>query len=153
MWFALPGALGGITMRSLSLPIGIATLLGLMTVPALAGQRGNSGNHGPSTHGAQAHPTTPPNAGPKSNKGPASPKHTGSSPHKSGSTPTATSTNTTPTSTSTAVNFNTTPVGAKLTKNTALQSKLAAKLKTLGYNGNVFEAAYGFQKLGKVVGG
>jgi hypothetical protein len=138
-------------MRSLRVPIGIATSLTLMVVPALAGQRGNSGNHGPSTHVAPAHPNPPANAGPKSNKGPASPKHTGSSPHKSRSTPAATSTNTTPTSTSTAVNFNTTPVGAKLTRNTALQSKLSAKLTTLGYNGNVFEAAYGFKNLGQFV--
>jgi len=121
-----------------------------MVVPALAGQRGNSGNHGPSTNAAPPHPNAPANAGPKSNNG--APKQTGNgSPHKSGATTTATSTTASPAPTSTAVNFNTTPVGAKLTKNTALQSKLTTKLTTLGYNGNVFEAAYGFKNLGQFV--
>jgi hypothetical protein len=139
-------------MRSLRVPIGVATLLGLMVVPALAGQHGNSGNHGPSTHAAPAHPNAPANAGPKSNNGPTSPKHTGNgSPKKSSGTTSATSTNATPAPTSTAVNFNTTPVGAKLAKNAALQSKLSAKLTTLSYNGNVFEAAYGFKNLGQFV--
>jgi hypothetical protein len=42
-------------------------------------------------------------------------------------------------------------VGAKLTKNVALQSKLATRLTALGYGGNVFEAAYGFKNLGQFV--
>ena len=127
--------------------------MGVLAVPAFAGQRGNSGNHGPSTH--PAHPNGPANAGPKTNNGagshgPASSgtseKHTGTgNPHKAG-TPTTTSA-TTPT----AINFNTTAVGSKLTKNVALQSKLATRLTALGYGGNVFEAAYGFKNLGQFV--
>jgi hypothetical protein len=151
-------------MRSLSLPIGVAALVSLTVVPAMAGQRGNSGNHGPSTHTAPTHPNAPANAGPKStgstkttgpgSHGPASSgastKHTDNgSPKKTGTTQTSTST---PTTTSpTTVNFAASPVGQKLTKNTALQSKLTTKLTTLGYTGTVFEAAYGFKNLGQFV--
>jgi hypothetical protein len=135
-------AFGGISMQSLRRPVAVATLMGVLAVPAFAGQRGNSGNHGPSTH--PAHPNGPANAGPKTNNGAGS---TGN-PHKSGTTPTATTTSAT---TPTAINFNTTAVGSKLTKNVALQSKLATRLTALGYGGNVFEAAYGFKNLGQFV--
>ena len=141
-------------MRSLRRPVAFATLMGVLAVPALAGQRGNSGNHGPSTH--PVHPNGPANAGPKINNGagshgPASSgtsgKHTGTgNPHKPGTTTTATTT-----AAPTTINFNTTPVGSKLTKNVALQSKLATRLTALGYGGTVFEAAYGFKNLGQFV--
>jgi hypothetical protein len=146
-------------MQSLRRPVAFATLMGVLSVPAFAGQRGNSGNHGPSTHPTPTHQNGPPaNAGPKTTKGsgphgPASSgtsaKHTGTgNPHKSGTTTTATTTSAT---TPTAINFNTTPVGSKLTKNVALQSKLATRLTALGYGGTVFEAAYGFKNLGQFV--
>src|SRR6476661_6551204 len=145
-------AFGGISMQSLRRPVAVATLMGVLAVPAFAGRRGNSGSHGPSTH--PTHPNGPANAGPKTTNGsgshgPASSgsseKHTGTgNPHKSGTTTTAT---TTPT----GINFNTTPVGSKLTKNVALQSKLTTRLTALGYGGNVFEAAYGFKNLGQFV--
>jgi hypothetical protein len=143
-------------MQSLRRPVAVATLMGVLAVPAFAGQRGNSGNHGPSTHPTPTHQNGPANAGPKTTKGsgphgPASSgtseKHTGTgNPHKPGTT-TTTSAATTPTT----INFNTTPVGSKLTKNVALQSKLATRLTALGYGGNVFEAAYGFKNLGQFV--
>ena len=69
----------------------------------------------------------------------------GASKHKSGTTTTTSATG------PTAINFNTTPVGSKLTKNVALQSKLATRLTALGYGGTVFEAAYGFKNLGQFV--
>ena len=141
-------------MESLRRPVAFATLMGVLAVPAFAGQRGNSGNHGPSTHPTPTHQNGPANGGPKTTKGsgshgPASSgtsaKHTGTgNPHKSGTT-------TTTSATPTAINFNTTPVGSKLTKNVALQSKLATRLTALGYGGNVFEAAYGFKNLGQFV--
>ena len=157
-------------MQSLRLPVAVATMMGMLAVPAIAGQRGNSGHHGPSTHPTPTHPTAPANAGPKTSKGPTagpstkgggsgshgpvstdtSAKNTGrGSSHKSGTT--APPSTTTATNTSTTINFATTPVGAKLTQNTALQSKLATKLAALGYTGTVFEGAYGFRNLGQFV--
>jgi hypothetical protein len=123
-------------MRSLRLWIGVTALVSVMITPAIAGQHGNSGNHGPSTHTPSTQPHTPDNAGP----------------NKGGPTHTSTST-TTPSSTTTptTVNFATAPLGLKLTKNTALQSKLTTRLTGLGYKGTVFEAAYGFKNLGQFV--
>ena len=166
----------GYYMRSLRLSIGVAALVSLMVVPAIAGQRGNSGNHGPSTHGpatqtAPTHPNGPANAGPKSTgspkaKGPAShgsshgpvksdtsTKHVSNgSPKKTGTTSTSTATGSTPVTTGpTTIDFAATTVGQKLTKNVALQSKLATKLTALGYTGTVFEGAYGFKNLGQFV--
>jgi len=160
-------------MPSFRLPIAAATVMGLLAVPAIAGQRGNSGNHGPSTHPTPTHSNGPANAGPKTTKGPnagpstkgggsgshgpvstdTSAKNTGrGSPHKSGTTTTTSTTTTTNTSaTATSINFAATPVGAKLTKNTALQSKLSTRLTALGYTGTVFEGAYGFKNLGQFV--
>jgi hypothetical protein len=149
-------------MRSLRLPIGIAAIVSLMVVPALAGQRGNSGNRGPST--PPTHPDAPGNAGPKStgskngnrpaSHGSHGPERSGSSakdtgPNKGGSKHTNTSTATT--TSPTTVNFASAPLGQKLTKNTALQSKLTTRLTALGYQGTVFEAAYGFKNLGQFV--
>ena len=133
-------------MRSLMLSIGVAALVSVMVTPGIAGQRGNSGNHGPTTHTPPTHPNTPANAGPNTT---GSTKGNGNGPNKGGPSHTSTST---PTTTSpTTINFATTPLGQKLTKNTALQSKLMTKLTTLGYAGTVFEAAYGFKNLGQFV--
>ena len=41
--------------------------------------------------------------------------------------------------------------GAKLTKNTALRSKLESRLTALGYTGTAYQAAYGFKNLGQFV--
>ena len=78
----------------------------------------------------------------------ASAKNTGGGSSKK---PSTTSTAPAVTAATTTVNFTATPVGEKLTKNTALQSKLAAKLDALGYQGTVFEAVYGFKNLGQAV--
>jgi hypothetical protein len=127
-------------MRSLRLLIAVAALVSLTFVPAFAGQHGNSGNHGPSTHTPPAHPNKPPDAGPKST-GPSNDHGSKShGPQANTSAPT-----------SGPINFSTTPLGLKLTKNTALQSKLTTNLTALGYKGTVFEAAYGFKNLGQFV--
>lgn len=70
----------------------------------------------------------------------------------SASTLTSTSTTTpTTTPTTTTVDFSSTPVGAKLSKNSALRSKVESRLTTLGYKGTVYEAAYGFKNQGQFV--
>jgi hypothetical protein len=161
-------------MRIVKIATGTAALVSLMLVPLVAGQRGNSGNHGPTTHATPpSHAGPPASAGPKTTKGPAGPSAhaTGPKSHeptshgpsakgtdarspKNAGTTTNTSTTTTKattTTTLTTVDFAATPVGEKLTKNTALQSKLTTKLAALGYKGTVFEAAYGFKNLGQLV--
>ena len=48
-----------------------------------------------------------------------------------------------------SIDFTATGVGQKLEKNSALRSKIEAKLQTAGYTGSVYEAAYGFKNLGQ----
>ena len=116
------------------------------------------------THTPPSHPNTPANAGPKTTgstnangTGSHGPSDSGSSakntgPNKGGSPHTSTSTTTTTSATGpTAVNFASAPLGQKLSQNTALQSKLTTRLTALGYQGTVFEAAYGFKNLGQFV--
>src|SRR5262249_43654611 len=126
-------------MRSVRLPIAVAALVSLTFVPVIAGQHGNSGNHGQSTHTPPAHPNKPPDAGPKSTGS----NDNGSKSHGSNAN--------TQIPTNGPINFSTTPLGLKLTKNTALQSKLTTQLTALGYKGSVFQAAYGFKNLGQFV--
>ena len=60
------------------------------------------------------------------------------------------STSITSTRTSTApIDFSSTSLGQKLQKNSALRSKIEAKLQAAGYTGSVYEAAYGFKNLGQ----
>src|SRR5262245_56416637 len=127
-------------MRDLKLPAAVAALVGLTFAPVIAGQHGNSGNHGPSSQTPPAHPNKPPNAGATSGS---SDDHGSKSHGANAKTPT--------TPTSGPINFSTTPTGLKLTNNTALQSKLTANLTALGYKGTVFQAAYGFKNLGQFV--
>jgi hypothetical protein len=125
-------------MRNVRLAVAVAALVGVSFVPVFAGQRGNSGNLGPST--PPVHPDKPPNAGPKST---GAANDNGSKSHGPNST--------TPTPTNGPINFASTPLGLKLTNNTALQSKETANLTALGYQGTVFQAAYGFKNLGQFV--
>jgi hypothetical protein len=146
-------------MRILNHAAGVGALVALTCVPATA-QRGNAGNHGPATHVSPSHPTQPTHAGPtsgpttRSNSSgpkastPHSPDATASN-HQSEHSPKKT-TNTSTTNTG-AVDFAATPVGQKLTRNTALQSRLTTELRALGYQGTVFDAAYGFKNLGQFV--
>jgi hypothetical protein len=125
-------------MRNFRLGVAVAALVSLSFTPVFAGQRGNSGNHGPST--PPVHPDKPSNAGPKS---PNANNDNGSKSHgPNGSTPIPTNG---------PINFASTPLGVKLTQNTALQSRLTTNLKALGYQGTVFQAAYGFKNLGQFV--
>lgn len=72
-------------------------------------------------------------------------KATDSSSTASGGTTSPTSnTNVSPT-----IDFTATKVGQKLEKNSALRSKIEAKLQAAGYTGSVYEAAYGFKNLGQ----
>jgi|KBSSwiS6_1023812.scaffolds.fasta_scaffold02007_2 hypothetical protein len=161
-------------MRSLRLSVGVVALTCFAVAPVLAGQRGNSGNHGPSTHGPSTHgpsthgpsthgPSThgPSSSGPStkstgsgshgpSNAG-SSAKNTGGGSSKHTTTTTTSTTGTQTVTTAGSINFASTSVGQKLTRNTALQSKLTTKLTALGYTGTVFEAAYGFKNLGQFV--
>jgi hypothetical protein len=64
----------------------------------------------------------------------------------SSATPTSTSTRT-----STApIDFAATSLGQKLQKNSAIRSKIEAKLLAAGYTGTIYEAAYGFKNLGQL---
>jgi hypothetical protein len=49
------------------------------------------------------------------------------------------------------VDFTTGKVGERLSKNTALRSKLETQLLALGYEGSVYQAGYGFKNLGQFV--
>jgi hypothetical protein len=49
-----------------------------------------------------------------------------------------------------AIDFTATKVGQKLEKNSALRSKIEAKLQAAGYTGTAYEAAYGFKNLGQL---
>jgi len=60
-----------------------------------------------------------------------------------------TSTTTSPTHTS-PIDFTGTGLGQKLQKNSAIRSKIEAKLQAAGYSGTVYEAAYGFKNLGQL---
>ena len=73
---------------------------------------------------------------------------------KAGSSTTTTrtaSSGTSPSGTSTlGVDFTATKVGQKLENNSALRSKIEAKLQAAGYSGSVYEAAYGFKNVGQL---
>lgn len=64
-----------------------------------------------------------------------------------GTETTTTATTTTPT----AVDFTQGPVAEKLARNTNLRTKLEARLQAVGYDGTVYQAAYGFKNQGQFV--
>jgi hypothetical protein len=66
------------------------------------------------------------------------------------STLTASTTPSSPSTTITTTDFTEGKVGELLTKNSAIRSKLESQLKALGYQGTVYEAAYGFKNLGQL---
>jgi hypothetical protein len=179
-------------MRFVNMSAGALAVASLMVAPAYAGQRGQSGAHGPSagpkaptatthgptsTHGptatrgpaATSHgptttahgpttKTTGPAGGPKSTKSGGSPQTAKGKASTTTTTTTAAaasnSTTTAAPSTKTApttVDFTSGKAGQLLTKNTALRSKLETRLQTLGYEGSVYQAAYGFKNVGQFV--
>lgn len=64
------------------------------------------------------------------------------------STTTATSGGTTG---ATTIDFTSGKAGSKLSKNSALRSKIESRLAALGYDGTAYQAAYGFKNLGQFV--
>ena len=50
----------------------------------------------------------------------------------------------------TIIDFTSTSVGQKLEKNSALRSKIEAKLQAAGYTGTAYEAGYGFKNVGQL---
>lgn len=181
-------------MRLVKILTAVGVLLTLTFVPASAGQRGNSGNHGPkathpttttthgpstTTHGpsakgASAKPVKSPSAKPTTTKvtradaklakvetksARVEAKSAKSKKTDSTTTTTISSTGTTSSdsrSTSTSgttstIDFTAAPVGQKLSKNSALRSKLESRLTALGYDGTAYQAAYGFKNLGQFV--
>jgi len=167
-------------MRLVKISTAVSVLLALTFVPAYAGQ-GKSGTHGPkttTTHGPSAkgpstttHGPSATGAAAKPVKSPKTPKvdttlakadtSTKSPKSKKSDTTTANSTSTTGTTTTTtggttttttpAIDFTSGAVGSKLTKNTALRSKIETRLTALGYTGTAYQAAYGFKNLGQFV--
>jgi hypothetical protein len=162
-------------MRFVSISTGTVLILSLGFTPAFAGQKGNAGKSGPKTtttkapgpsrtsHGPSAKAATTPSAtatttktvkaDTKSAKAETKAAHS-NKPKKT--TTTATDTANTPslstsTTTATTVDFTAAPNGEKLSKNSALRSKLERRLTALGYGGTVYEAAYGFKNLGQFV--
>jgi hypothetical protein len=150
--------------------IGIGTLLTLIFTPAYAAQHGNAAGHAPkgtTTHGAAATvhgPSTttgaPSAKGPKTTHGPSAesastkPAKTAAKKGTTSASTTATTLTTPTTSTTgtvTTIDFTAAPVGQKLSRNTALRSKIETRLQTLGYSGTVYQAAYGFKNLGQFV--
>jgi len=157
----------------------VATVLGLAITPVSAAPKGGAQTHpptakssapkaGPTTskpvHSTHAKTTEVPKA-PKGHGAPASAKTTHSgkptatahdAPEAKGSkggkktttAPAVAGSLTTPT---TPIDFTTAPVGSKLSRNSALRSKLQSRLTTLGYKGTVYEAAYGFRNQGQFV--
>ena len=51
---------------------------------------------------------------------------------------------------STRIDYTSTSLGQKLQKNSVQRSKIEAKLQAAGYNGTIYEAAYGFKNLGQL---
>lgn len=61
-----------------------------------------------------------------------------------------TSTSSFPNTSTSTIDFTATKAGALLEKNSALRSKIEAKLLAAGYTGSVYEAAYGFKNAGQL---
>jgi len=115
--------------------------------------------HGPSSKGAAAKPVKAPKTtkvdatlakADTSTKSPKS-KKTDTTTTANSTTTTGSTTTTTTTTTTPVIDFTSGAVGSKLTKNTALRSKIETRLTALGYTGTAYQAAYGFKNLGQFV--
>jgi hypothetical protein len=165
-------------MRLMTIPTSVSVLLTLTLVPVYAGQRGNSDSHGPktTTHGPKATGTSAKPVKVQSTKHTTTTKaetklakadtsatklvkskktdgtaSTATSSTGSSTTSTTSTTGTSTTSTPSTIDFTAAPVGQKLSKNSALRSKLETRLQALGYTGTSYQAAYGFKNLGQCV--
>jgi hypothetical protein len=148
----------------------VATMLALFVAP-VAGQKGggpkaqgpkgpSTTTRGPSTKATPAKSGAPkmakasPGSGqtkPTNAKAPKSSKADVASSTTSSTGATSEATTTTSNTTADAINFTAGAVGEKLSKNSNLRSKLETRLDRLGYDGNVYQAAYGFRNLGQFV--
>jgi hypothetical protein len=146
-------------MRLIEISTAVGVLLTATFIPAYAGQRGNSGSHPPQT--PQTHGSASTHGPSTTTHGPSTPQHTatkaGTKPAKAGtatsakSKTTASTSSTTTTAATSTIDFTSGPVGQKLSKTSALRSKVESRLKSLGYTGTVYQAAYGFKNLGQFV--
>lgn len=160
-------------MRVVAISTAILLVSSLALTPAYAGQKGNAGKGGPKTTTAKAHgpsvkATKTPSAKaatPKTVKADAKlaraetkaansknpKKATTIATEAADTTSTSTTTPGSTTTSATTIDFTAAPNGQKLSKNSALRSKLQTRLEALGYTGSVYEAAYGFRNLGQFV--
>lgn len=149
-------------MRHPRIFVGILAVTSLALVPALAVAQGNgkSGTHPPAAkaNGSSGPKTTPASTGKKSGPAqtakastPKSPKvHSTEASSASSKKSAATPRTTTVTNSTTTIDFPNTPLGQKLTRNSAIRSKLETQLAALGYTGTVYQAAYGFKNQGQL---
>jgi hypothetical protein len=139
----------------------VAALVSLTIAPAHAAPKGAKAPKvakavsAPKGPGVKAPKTTAAPKGPKAAKTTTvATKSTGKSARSTApkkSTLTASTTPSSPsTTTTTTTDFTEGKVGELLTKNSAIRSKLESQLKALGYEGTVYEAAYGFKNLGQL---
>lgn len=105
----------------------------------------------PKVTGTQAKATSPKAVKPAKTDAKAAKVNAAATKHDAKSTTVSTTsrTSTTGLTTPTTIDFTATALGQKLQKNSALRSKLEAKLQAAGYSGSVYEAAYGFKNLGQ----
>jgi len=153
-------------MRLTEISTAVGVLLTATFIPAYAGQRGNSGSHPPQT--PQTHGSAATHGPSTTTHGPSTTQHTttkvGTKPAKantatsakskttaSTSSKTTSTSSTSATATTSTIDFTNGSVGQKLSKTSALRSKLESRLKSLGYTGTVYQAAYGFKNLGQFV--
>lgn len=149
-------------MRLLKLSTVLIALASLGLVPTTIAALGNANAPtGNKAGGPAAKTSAPKTTGPKAPKttapkttAPKAPKTVHSNAKASASKKTsvthaATSPNVVPDPT--VIDFTKTPLGEKLTRNSAIRSKLEASLQALGYTGTVYQAAYGFKNQGQLV--
>lgn len=108
---------------------------------------------GPTSKGPSTHTTgSPTGKGGQAANAPGQTKKSGQTTTTASTTTANTTTSATGTTTTTStIDFTAGPVGQRLSKNTALTSKLETRLAALGYEGTVYQAAYGFKNLGQFV--
>ena len=156
-------------MRLMTIAAGTAVVLGLAVAPLDAAQKGakgpsakTSGPKAPKTPKATAAPkpakapkaaTVKTAKAPKASKAPtkaAATRTVAASPTTTTS-PTTTAPTTTTSTTPTTIDFTQGAVAERLARNTNLRAKLESRLQAAGYDGTVYQAAYGFKNQGQFI--
>lgn len=149
-------------MRHPRIFVGILAVTSLALVPAaaVAQSKGKSGTHPPAAkaHASSGPKTTSASTGKKSgppqtakSSTPKSPKAHSAEASASSSKKSGVSTRTSTAADSTGtIDFAGTSLGQKLSRNSAIRSKLETQLASLGYTGTVYQAAYGFKNQGQL---